>query len=376
MTWSGCRLMAALFSAACVTVLSSCSQTVEPPIAGTRVEFRGWKGAYRLCGGKGEAIIVPAIGRMMCYRLKDGENVLDVNPRWAGFVPPSNGRDPYRYFGGLYTWIAPQSRWIPYDGKTTFTGADPVLDNGPYQVTAATEDELTMVSPVSTAYGLQMTKHFKLWGNNARLEYTVSLRNTGNVPVRWAVWNLTGVRPAGVVFFTVPRGINDLQLVSDSRPNARRYGRAVHILPGPTAAVDYRKYQARGGKIYVRVGSDYLAYRQPGSWFLRRFKSSPSELYTDWQSQIELWAEASVRSGRIFEIEVTSPDFVILPGQSVSWSESMAIIPDSPKIGDYATEAGKIPAVLARGFPDLEPEDLPDEPVERPATTTQPWGRP
>lgn len=325
-------------------LLASCSQG---PL--DRVEFQGWADSYRISNDKAQAIIVPAIGRMMSYRLKDGRNVLDVNESQAGTVPSARDRASYTHFGGLYSWIAPQAHWIAYDGETVVTGADPALDNGPYRVTAMTENALTMVSPVSRAYGLQMIKTYRLCEECGGLEYTVTLRNTGSAPIRWAVWNLAGVRPEGIVFFDVPGGRKDLQFPADPKTSRKRYKGVIEVLPDRVAAVDYRKYRSEGAKIYVRPGSRYVAYRQPGSWFVRRFRADPTQLFTDWQSQIELWANSDVKTGRIFEVEVTSPDFVIPPGQCVSWTEQMSIIEDeSPVSANVADEARKLADVLIR----------------------------
>jgi hypothetical protein len=334
----------------CLGFLSSCTQAPS-----SRVDFQGWGDCYRLSNAKAQAIIVPAVGRMMSYRLTDGQNVLNVNPAKAGLVPP-RPQDGYIYFGGVYTWFAPQSRWLAYDGKGVFTGGDPVLDNGPYRVTVARPDELTMVSPVSRCFGLQMIKTFKLIPNSSRLDFTVTLRNTASVPIRWAVWNLNGVKPVGVAFFAVPGGKDDLQFPVNGKKDPKKFAKVVEVLEGRIAAIDLRKYHSTGGKIFVRVGGDYLAYRQPGSWFVRRFTADTKDIFTDWQSQIEIWADAKV--GHIFELEAASPDFVIPPGKSVSWTERMYIIEDKETLSTSGKEACKLKAILkkAPGIPIPKPK--------------------
>ncbi len=332
-------------------LLPSCTKA---PLS--RVDFQGWRDCYRISNEKVQVIVAPSIGRLMSYRLTNGQNVLNVNPAKEGLLPPRPQKDGYIYFGGLYTWIAPQASWISYDGKGIYTGADPVLDNGPYRVTAMKENELTMTSPISHCYGLQMIKTFKLAKDSSKLEFSVTLRNTASVPIRWAVWNLSGVKPVGIAFFDVPGGKKDLQFPVNDKIDPKKFAKALQVIDGRTAAVDLRQYRKDGGKIFVRRGSDYLAYRQPGSWFVRRFSTNPAQIFTDWQSQIEIWADAKI--GHIFELETASPDFVIPPGKSVTWTEWLYIVGDPEPLSTSVLEAGKIKQILKQtpGIPVPKPK--------------------
>ncbi len=293
--------------------------------------FKGWRHAFRLANKHAEVVVVPAVGRILSYRLTNGENVLNINEPNAGMVPPT-GHKGIVQFGGVYTWLAPQAHWTdPSMDRLDAGNPGYEVDFGPYEVTRTDSGELTMTSPVSPTYGLKVEKNLRLANNSARLTFTVTLHNTGVQRVRWAVWNLSAVKPTGIAFFELPHGEADLNFFGNPQVHTQAYSNITHIIDDHLAAVDFRDYRRPGAKLFVRVGSPYLAYRQPGSWFLRTFSADPSQIYTDQQSQIELWADAQAG---VFELEVASPDYVILPGKRVSWTESMDIVPDAEKLSD------------------------------------------
>jgi len=335
-----------------LAALSSCSEMTLRPVT-----YNGWKNCYSLSNGRAQAVIVPSIGRMMSYRLCDGRNVLDVNPDRVGFTPPSDP-DSYIFYGGMYTWISPQIHWVERGKKGVWVGADPRLDHGPFRVTRATPIELTMVSPVSPVYGLQESRTYQLVPGTSRLKYTVSLRNVGPYPVRWGIWNLSAVRPEGVAFFRLPNGRRDLIFPSEPK-KAKKYFNSLLTMPASDlAAVDMRKFFFESSKLFARPGSEFLAYRLPEGWFIRNFKADPNAFHSDWQSQVEIYGQARLKPKekgkvtKIFELEVLSPDYVIRPNETVTWTETMTIVEDqSPIAEDLRREAAKLPGILKKEFP-------------------------
>ncbi len=311
-----------------------------------QITFKGWRDSYRIFNRELEAIVVPRVGRLLSFRLntEQGKNVLNLVEASAGTVPPAKQKESV-FFGGLYTWIAPQDHWVDAEKEELYDEEpDPTIDRGPYEVTSKGAGELTMISPTTKTYGLKVEKIFKLAGNENHLEYTVRLHNVGPYPVRWSIWNLNAVKPNGIVFFHIPNGESDLKFYSDPQDFRRRFTHITHIIDDTTAAVDYRKYAGPGAKMFVQVGSKFLAYRQPGSWFVRRFPNDPRSIFTDQQSQIELWADTETG---IFEMEAVSPDYLILPGKSVSWTERMSIISDDEKLSeDPFREVAKLSRII------------------------------
>jgi len=308
----------------------------------------GWftqEKSYCLSNGKVQAIIMPETGRMISFRTINGKNVLNGDPKKCEKILSGDSINTLA-FGGLYTWIAPQAHWVACDGKVPSAGGDPVLDYGPYRVTDSSQTQLTMISPVSRCYGLKMEKTYRLVKNQQRLDYKVTLHNVGSQPIRWAVWNIANVKPVGVVFLDTPKGQSDLKFPDSTVRQIKRMSRIVQMVDSDTVALDYRKYKGIGSKLWVSPGTDYLAYRQPGSWLIQRFMTNPEQgLYTDWSSQVEVWADAE--EFRTFELEVLSPDMVIPPGKSVSWTQSYYVFEDkSPISPDLSVETAKLSKLL------------------------------
>ena len=311
------------------------------------IEFMGWKDAYPLKAGPLEVVVVPAVGRMMCLQLAGGMNALSVKANLAGLIP-SEQMPRYQALGGLYTWIAPQVHWVKPTHQTC-DALDMAIDFGPYNVTRATTTELTMESPISETYGLKVVKNFKLTGQDAPgLEYTVTLQNVGKQPIRWSIWNLSAVKPNGTVFFASIHGEADL-VSFNGTPLAtswNRSGKTFWITKGQWGIVDLRKFTAGEAKMGVRVGSPFLAYRQPGTWLIRSFPVEPDAWFTDRQSQIELWADSR---HDYYELEVLSPEFLIKPGTHVTWRETMYLVADqTPMHADPEAEAQKLRDILTR----------------------------
>jgi hypothetical protein len=332
------------------TTVKKSSPTSKGNSAGVEsITFKGWRNSYRIFNHDLEAVVVPKVGRLLSLRLntEHGKNVLNLVEANAGTSPPATLKD-YTFFGGLYTWLAPQDHWVDLEKNEVYNKKpDPTIDRGPYEVTGTGAGELTMISPTVKAYGLKVEKIFTLPKNENHLEYMVRLHNVGHYPVRWAVWNLTAVKPNGIVFFDIPHGEADFNFFGASQTHRKWFSNIMHIIDDTTAAVDYRKYAGPGAKMFVRVGSKFVAYRQPGSWFVRRFPNDSRQIFTDQQSQIELWADA--KKG-IFELEAASPDYAILPGKSVSWTETMSIVPDEEKLSDDPfREVGKLSKLISHG---------------------------
>jgi hypothetical protein len=329
---------------------SALGEKTRPAVIVTRagtMSFKGWKEVYKLSTGRVEALIVPAVGRLVSFRLVDGQNVFMINEKMAGFLPLPQ-QSTYASLGGLYSWIAPESHWVT-PKKQKYGFIDSKIDFGPYTVTSSSNHELTMISPVSETYGLRMEKKFILVKDQTRLEYTVTLHNVGSTPVRWSVWNLTGVAPKGIAFFETPGGQSDFGFFygRNSEYHQSQYAKVLRVIRGNLGVADFRQYTASGAKAYVRVGSPYLAYRQAGSWLVRSFEADPFALFTDQQSQIEFWADA--KQNCYLELEVLSPEYLIKPGQKVSWQETMDLFADAePVKPDPEEEAQKLSGIMKR----------------------------
>lgn len=75
-----------------------------------KINYQGWFDSYILSNSQVEAIIVPAIGRIMQFRFLDGENTFWENSQIYGKTPNPKSEE-WDNFGGDKSWPAPQSEW-------------------------------------------------------------------------------------------------------------------------------------------------------------------------------------------------------------------------------------------------------------------------
>ena len=152
------------------------------------VDFRGWQ-ALVLRNRQLEAVVVPAIGRIVALRLlRDGARGAD--PFW---LHPKLGRDlapddnGWINFGGDKAWPAPQSDWQRIAGRAW---PPPVtFDARPYAAEVVGSSTVRMTSQVDPAYGMRVRRDIQLAGDEMIVDTTYE--KLAGAPVRAAVWTIT-----------------------------------------------------------------------------------------------------------------------------------------------------------------------------------------
>src|SRR5690242_1909803 len=107
---------ATLLLSACATRTTSPAATAAGAAAIVPIAYRGWPDALRLENAHVEAIVVPAIGRVMSFRFRDGSNVLWEDPSLSGQSGDPSGKS-WINFGGDKTWPSPEAEWKNYTGR-------------------------------------------------------------------------------------------------------------------------------------------------------------------------------------------------------------------------------------------------------------------
>lgn len=146
---------------------------------------------------------LPAIDRITYFGTYDGPNMLHVQNLDQAPAPDAS----YTFFGGCYTWVAPQNGpmgWRGEGGDLRSWPPDPAMDVGPVWRTGRSEGSVTLSGPVSRS-GLREEKTFTLVDNaTATLEY--ALHNEGTAPVLAGTWVNTAVDPEGAIAVRMPVG--------------------------------------------------------------------------------------------------------------------------------------------------------------------------
>lgn len=166
----------------------------QPAITQTRYFDRD---AYRLSDGKTEAVIVPALGRIMSFKKVGGENVLWNSPTSAGI------NQGWLNFGGDKNWMAPQSAWKVMHGRNGWP-PDAAFDGKPHEAEVLTGAKVRMVSPLS-ATGIRLTRTIYFADNGELVVEQTASKESGK-PVRAGIWSIAQAVPGEAIYLpTNPR---------------------------------------------------------------------------------------------------------------------------------------------------------------------------
>ena len=182
-------------------LLAARTSAAAPGVTVERIAHGGWADALRIRSSTAEAIIVPAIGRVMGFRLLDGENVLWADPALAGRSGDPTGKE-WVNFGGDKSWPAPEAEWRTFTGYGKWM-PPPGFDGLPH--TARIEDgTVVLVSPVDRFYGLRHERRIALAADAARLTIATTYERVSGAPARVGIWVITQFVEPVAVFVPVP----------------------------------------------------------------------------------------------------------------------------------------------------------------------------
>lgn len=146
---------------------------------------------------------LPSIDRFTYFGTFDGPNMLHIE----GLEREPAADGSYTFFGGCYTWFAPQNGplgWRGPSGEAQGWPPDPVMDVGPVWRSGRSENSVTLTGPIGRS-GLREEKTFTLVDNaTATLAYT--LRNESAAAVLAGTWINASVDPKGAIAVRVPEG--------------------------------------------------------------------------------------------------------------------------------------------------------------------------
>lgn len=173
-----------------------------PRIAIKRANYHQWAESLILGNGRVEAVIVPAIGRVMQFRFA-GE---DEGPFWENTALFGKSPDPvsstWGNFGGDKTWPAPQGDWP----KLTPRGWPPPAAFDSMPVKAEVKgDVIELLSPVDPYYGIRTRRLIKLDAKRPVMTITTTYEKLEGQPVTVAVWTITQFKDPQGVFVHLPK---------------------------------------------------------------------------------------------------------------------------------------------------------------------------
>jgi hypothetical protein len=221
--------------------MSQNSRTIRP------IDYKGWTNSILLSNGLVEAIVVPAIGRVMQLRFvgeKDGPIWENPSVEAWNAAHDSNG---WSNFGGDKAWPAPQTDWQRISGL----GWPPpkAFDGSPMQWSVDGSSAVTLVSPVAPGYGVRVRRRIELAADQPTMTITTTYEKVAGPPTDVAVWVITQLKDPVLVCVPIAKST---ALNATFVPLSDGLPAGLHRAPG---MLSFTRDSGQNRKIGVRAGS-------------------------------------------------------------------------------------------------------------------------
>jgi len=186
--------------------------------------------------------------------------------------PPARD-ESYTFYGGCYTWIAPQNGtlgWRDAAGKERGWPPDPAMDTGPGLVERVDATSVRIESPVGRT-GLREVKAFGITGKRSGT-LAFALENTTNAMVTAGPWVNTAVAPGSVI---AVRMNASTPVWGWNEESVSRFRSVTHEVPNTGwSIVEPDKAAWDGGiKVYLDAAAEIAIWRD-GWWLVRKQTST------------------------------------------------------------------------------------------------------
>ena len=279
---------------------------VAPILPGSHL---GWTQAYRLQNEQVDAVLVPALGRLVHFSAREGENLLRLDPALQGKTPPEN--DPFFNIGGDWLWPVAQDRWTALSEKGRNWPPPPPLSHGPWNGSAWTDAEGASCALLSREYGaplhIQVSRLFRLDPSSSALIIQQRIERTAPSPVPVVLWNISQVARAEKIAMPVdaasrfPGGLKTLMGRDLSR----------HLTSCGTVTL----FHVPPAGDEAKMGSDsprgWIAAARGPHLLFESASPSPEGAHPDDGCTVEFFANPSHGYA---EIETLGPEVDLLPG--------------------------------------------------------------
>lgn len=291
----------------CVFVLALCREAFAA-VSISKTNYHGWPDSYVMANGYVEAIVVPAIGRVMQFRLA-GET---EGPFWENRAVDGKAVDPksneWLNFGGDKTWPAPQADWP----KITPRGWPPPVAFDSMAVEAVREGEkLRLKSPVDPHYGIRTERLIALAGSQMTI-VTTYFKVEGE-PRKVGVWIITQLREPTEV--TIPQA-GKWNKQSDDLPLDFREGDTISL----------RRHASKSTKVGAQASS--MTWQNARWLFKVTSPRIPGAEYPDNDSSAEVYTNPDPLE--YVELETLGPLKTMKIGDTLSQTNTYSLMAITP----------------------------------------------
>lgn len=162
-----------------------------------RTNYHGWADAILLSNGRVEAVIVPAIGRMMQFRFS-GET---DGPFWENeslYGKPADAQSTnWLNFGGSKVWPAPMTDWKDVLPRGWPPPAG--FDASPCEV-RLDGFVVTLISPVDPHFGIRVRREIALALDDPVITIATTFEKVRGRPLRVSVWEVAQLKDPLLIY--------------------------------------------------------------------------------------------------------------------------------------------------------------------------------
>ncbi|MGD0734584.1 MAG: hypothetical protein ABR976_05525 [Terracidiphilus sp.] len=249
-----------------------------------RINWHGWQDCYLMSNGSLEAIVVPAIGRVMQLRLAgDSTGTLWENRALDGRLHQA-GHHQWRNFGGDKCWPAPQSAWPVNLGCAW---PPPIaFDSLPAEVNVK-RHEVILRSPVDAAMGIQVVRHVALDPVRSVMRIRTEFRKLLGSPVTVSIWTITQMQEPERICALLPanskfdRGYTPL--LNAEPAGLKIHDRLLSLIRHPNAyvkiGVDAASLAWVGSNCVVRIEAEVGPGEYPDGGCITQIYTNPDPLH-------------------------------------------------------------------------------------------------
>ncbi len=294
--------------------LAANSSPARPPLQIRIGPHAGWERCWTLDNGETEALIVPAIGRILQFRRID-----QPGPFWHD--PALHGRSPdpasteWLNFGGDKSWPAPQSDWATLTARAwPPPGA---FDAAPVEMSVRREG-VVMRSPVDPHFGIQTERVVRLEPGRPVMTVVTTYEKTAGNPVTVGVWIITQLDHPVAVFALLPE---------TSRFEHGYDRQSGDALPADLTIEGRLLSLARDPDRSTKIGTDAERLLWVGEHQMLLIESPriPGVPYPDRGSSAEIYTNPNPRT--YVELEMLGPLRTLAVGDSLSQTNTYTLIP-------------------------------------------------
>lgn len=264
----------------------------------------GWPGSFVLNNGKVEAVVVPAIGRIMQFGFIGEEGVFWENRDLDGKSPDWNSKE-WVNFGGDKTWPAPEADWPKYTRRKEWR-PPPAFDAMPVQG-QMTGTGVLLTSPVDPYLGIRTHRRIQLDSEKPAMTVTTTYEKVSGEPAKVSIWTITQLRePLGIY---VP--------ISAETIFQRRYALLSTSAPPTLRIAGGLISLRRDPKIWYKIGSDSGELLWVGEKHALRIDAprQPKAEYPDHGSSVEVYTNPDPL--KYIELETLGPLRQLKPGERI-----------------------------------------------------------